>query len=424
MSNQIYVLDTNVLLYDADALKKFGKADIYLPIVVISELDNYKKGLSSVNQNSRRVSRFLDKLRQKGNFNEGISIGRGKGKLYILNGSFFDDKQYKTNDEKILHFAQKLQQTLPDKQVVLVTKDLNMRIMANTMNLHTIDYTNENISEKDIELFPNNEIELAEKDLNNLYSEGSILWPNTHEFFENQYLLLKYNNNIIDVLQYKQGKLVLVNMKGIYNNNYVYPKNIEQQILLHALFDDNIKILFVIGLTGTGKTLLTLGAGLRQIEMNKFKKIFITRNTIPVGKDDLGFLPGTLDEKLSPWFSFLGDALENLIEANSKELIYQNLIEVGAVGFIRGRTFKNTFMIYEECQNNFVSDIKNVISRAGENSKVVLLGDPYQIDNPLLAENDNGLVVASEKLKGQPEVGIVYLTKCERSRIAELSNYL
>ena len=423
MSDTIYVLDTNILLYDPEALKKFGKADIYLPIVVISELDHYKKGLSSINQNSRKVSRFLDKLRLKGNFSEGVPLGRGKGKLFILNGNFYETKANQTNDEKILYFAKKLQTTYSDKTVVLVTKDLNMRIMANTLNIQTQDYTIENIKENEIELFPNNILYLSEDELNILYTTGKLFFPH-EEAFENEYFFLFYKEKPIDIVRFNENYLYLVSNRDLGFNHYIQPRNLEQKALLHALFDDSIKVLFVIGLTGTGKTLLTLSAGLEAIEHKQFKKIFITRNTIPVGKNEIGFLPGDLDEKLSPWFAFVSDALENLIEENSKELIYQNIIEIGALGFIRGRTFKNTFMIYEECQNSFTVDVKSFISRAGVNSKVVLLGDPYQIDNPLLSETDNGLVISAEKLKNQKEVGIVYLKQCERSTIANLTNLL
>lgn len=418
---KIFVLDTNVLLRDGYALKKFQDNDIFLPITVIEELDKFKRGYSSTAQNARIASRIMDNLRQNGRLHDGVQIEQGLGKLYVQNGDLIDDAAH-TNDDKILSFTKNLQKKYPNREVILVSKDLNMRIKADVLGIEAEDYQNDKINE-DTSLFDDYYLESDNDTIVSVYQNGQV--ETDLELPDNSYWVLTIDE--MPAIPVKYRNYIFYRIAEYPSYQGIKARNYEQAFLFDALMDPEIKVLFVIGTAGVGKTQLVLAAILEMLDKKKFKKIYISRPTIPLGGskyNEYGTLPGDLKQKLDPWFGAIYDNLANLIEYNAEELIHQGFIELGAIGFLRGRTLKNTFMFIDETQGTTPMEIKTILSRVGENSKIVFAGDIFQIDNPLLSTYDNGLTYASSKLKGQPEVSVIYMKECQRSYVASLAEKL
>jgi len=418
-----FVLDTNVLLRDGDAILKFQDNDVFIPLVVIEELDTFKNGMTTLSQNARKCIRTIDKLMKQGDLETGVKISPRKGFLFVQNG--FHKMDGKKNDDIIIDYAVKIKKEKSSdyQDVILITKDLNMRIKANVLGISTEDYLNDRISERE-EIIEEYFFDCPESIINEIYEKGEI--DNIFEFPEHTYKVLRAKENPKHTVLIKTKLNRIQKLSEIDEIQGITPRNAEQRFLLDALLDDDIKVLFVLGIAGVGKTQLILAGGLEQLG-KKFKKIYITRPTLPVAgnkHNEYGFLPGSLEEKIHPWFGAIYDNLENLIEVNYDELFNQKMIELGAIGFLRGRTLKNRFIFIDEAQGTTPMEIKTIISRAGENSKMVIAGDPYQIDNPFLNSFDNGLVYASEKLKGKKGVAVIHMYKCQRSYISELASEL
>jgi PhoH-like ATPase len=433
---KFFVLDTNVLLHNPKAIFLFEDNQIILPIIVIEEIDRFKKELSEIGRNARAVSRILDDLRQSGKLNKGVDLPGG-GSLRIvldwedsgtLGGILFNNN----NDNRILGVALRIQKENPGARTILVTKDTNLRIKADALDMEAEDFENAKVDIE--ELYSGaSEFEVPGELIDELYAEGTVEIESSEEtLYPNQFLTLidEGNPNHTALCRLKNGESVQVVKKLKGSVFSLKPRNREQRFALDILLDDDLKLVTLVGKAGTGKTLLALAAALEKVVKEEvYQRILISRPIVPMGRD-VGFLPGSIDEKLRPWMQPIYDNLEFLLSnPNDKAAQYTRLtdlenkevIQMEALTFIRGRSIPNQFLIIDEAQNLTPHEVKTVITRTGEGTKVVLTGDPYQIDNPYLDSSSNGLSYVVEKLKGQEISGHVSLYKGERSGLAELA---
>ncbi len=442
-----YVLDTNVLLYDPNAIFKFEGKDntVVIPITVIEEVDRFKKHLNETGRNAREFSRNIEKLRTQGDISKGIKLENGSTLLIkipkkplneFIEYTFLGDE----GDNRILSTAFELKQKIANKdKIIFITKDINLRIKATAVGLDANDYEEKSV--KFHEFYTGvDEIFLSEEEINNFYQIKKfedlrkIEELVNHELYPNQFILFKseinlshtaigkYNNieKIITLLETKELKEF-----GVWG---IFPRNLEQTLAFNLLLDDEIKLVTLIGKAGTGKTLLALAAGLKKvIDDNIYKKLVTSRPIFPLGKD-LGFLPGDVQEKLKPWMQPIYDNLDFIINNSGEDkqdfnyLVQTKVVEIEPLTYIRGRSMANQYLIVDEAQNLTPHEIKTIITRAGENTKIVLTGDPYQIDNPYVDFTSNGLTYVSEKFKNEKIAGTITLVKGERSQLAELAS--
>ena len=433
---KIYVLDTNVLLYDPQALTKFEDNSIIIPITVIEEIDRFKKDMNETGRNARQVSRLMDAFRKEGSLSKGLALENG-GTLRI---EIYEEKVMKRlppelreerGDNRILAVAVDLMESQGEMPVILVTKDTNLRIKADALGLDAQDYESDKVAIDD--LFSGFvSMEVAAEVVDRFYSQG---WLEMEAgLYPNQYVLLTEAGNPshsaiarFDHVSRRIVPLGKVDKEGVWS---LFPRNLEQSYALDALLDDNIKIVTLVGKAGTGKTLLAIAAGLQKTaEENVYNRLLVSRPVFPMGRD-LGFLPGDIEEKLSPWMQPIFDNVELLLSGHEgekrhskgyKELMAMGILEIEPLTYIRGRSIPNQYMIVDEAQNLTPHEIKTIVTRAGEGTKIVLTGDPYQIDNPYVDAESNGLTYVVERLKEQTISGHVTMTKGERSQLAELA---
>jgi PhoH-like ATPase len=436
-----FVLDTNVLLHDPNAMTGFADNNVCVPIYVIEEIDHFKKDLSELGQNARQASRMLDRFRERGDLREGVEIQDG-GKLRVLFSSADHLKEMSPYhkdislshlmDRLIVGTALELRKDEPDVPVVFVTKDTNLRIRAVAMGLHAEDYSKES---RDIsELYTGTgDVHVDGEAIARLYKGESCPVPEGATFFENQYLVARNPVNP------SQSALARVQAKDRVLHRIVElkdpvwgirPRNKEQHFALDALLRDDIKLVTLIGKAGTGKTLLAIAAGLQKVaEEQTFTRLLVSRPIFPLGRD-IGFLPGDVEEKLNPWMQPIHDNVEFLMGLSRpdrrggrsyRELIEMGLMEVEPLTYIRGRSIPNQYMIVDEAQNLTPHEVKTIITRVGDGTKIVLTGDPYQIDNPYVDSVNNGLIYVSERFKNARLAATVTLQKGERSELAELA---
>ncbi|MFJ8244116.1 PhoH family protein [Peribacillus asahii] len=436
---KIYVLDTNVLLQDPYSIFSFEANEVVIPAVVLEELDSKKRYMDEIGRNARQVSKLIDGFREKGKLHDGIPLHNG-GKLRIeLNHRSFHELQEifveKTNDNRILAVAKNIsleEETKPDgKAVILVSKDTLVRVKADAIGLESEDFLNDRVVELD-HIYPGfKEIYVTVDKLNQFYMKGHLLLSElTKEtYFPNQFLLMK------DELGGSASAIGMVDdhkkmvKKLHYEGEHIWgikPRNVQQTMALDILLRKDLPLVTLIGKAGTGKTLLALAAGLLQTEdQGIYKKLLVARPIVPVGKD-IGYLPGEKEEKLRPWMQPIFDNLEYLF--NTKKpgeldaiLAGMSSIEVEALTYIRGRSIPDQFIIIDEAQNLTKHEVKTILTRVGDRSKIVLMGDPEQIDHPYLDEYNNGLTYVVEKFKQEKIAGHVKLVKGERSGLAQLA---
>jgi PhoH-like ATPase len=454
LSKKNFIIDTNVILYSPNCLEAFEENDVYIPAIVLEELDKLKSSYDMKGYHAREFIRKLESLREYGNLLQGVLLPKG-GTLYVkfhnTHNLLPEDFATSKNDNFILGVALDIKNN-SNNETILISKDVNLRIKADVMDLKSEDYYHDK-SNKTFEL--NRDIIITEDYIiDNLYKNDFIhfdqlvfLNESKNSFYNNEYFLIKSVENekksaLVRYIKDNNSKgtfKVLRNASPLFS---VMPANYKQKFLVDALLDPNIKVVFVIGIAGTGKTLLSISAGLTSIFNKEFKKLVVTRSPVPMGRD-IGYLPGRIIEKMDPWLKPIYDNLEFLIDQlnddknpvlkddgflkkhmNEITLEYLNasgIIEIEALTFIRGRTFQDTFLIIDEAQNLTPHETKTIITRAGNNTKLILTGDPFQIDNPYLDERDNGLVYSSEKFKQKNSsiAATIYLDKCERSLLAE-----
>jgi PhoH-like ATPase len=430
-----YILDTNVLLHDPNSLLKFDDNNVLVPIEVIEEIDRFKRESTELGQNARSVSRMLDGFRGAGQLSEGVSLPNG-GHLRIAfqkhetgrNGRavFSTDSV----DNRILSLAFSIKKSQPKGQTILVSKDINLRIKADALGLMAEDYENDRVLIKDlytgmIEVTVSPEKMAAYRANSELELNGGL------QYFPNEYCTLMDQTNpkraALTKVDNTGTKLVpIVDCReGVWG---IKPRNREQHFAFDALLDDRIKLVTLMGKAGTGKTLLAMAAGLkRTVTDREFRRLVVARPTVSMGKE-LGFLPGSLEEKLAPWMQPIHDALEMLGDLNmghehrrSGDLMRSGSIVVEALSYIRGRSIANQFMIIDEAQNLTPLEAKTIITRVGNGTKIVLTGDPYQIDNPYVDSSSNGFNYVVSRFRAERVAAHVELQKGERSELAELA---
>jgi len=454
---KLFVLDTNVLLHDPTSLFRFEEHDICLPMFVLEELDNKKKGMTEVARNARQASRFLDEIVSGAsqNIDEGIALEspthkNSTGRLYLQTNfvkyELPQNLELGKADNAILGVLIGMQKQKPQRAVILVSKDINMRIKARAMNLEAEDYFNDKVLE-DSDLLYNGMLELPEdfwdthsKDMKSWQKDSrtyyQIQGPLCESFYINQFVYQENNGTpfYAVVTEQNEGTALLCTLTDFsHSKNNIWgitARNREQNFVLNLLTNPEIDFVTLLGQAGTGKTLLTLAAGLLQtLETKLYTEIIITRVTVPVG-EDIGFLPGTEEEKMTPWMGALEDNLDVLNQpdedggdwgrAATRDLI-RSRIKVKSLNFMRGRTFLNKYLIIDEAQNLTPKQMKTLVTRAGPGTKVVCMGNIAQIDTPYLTEGSSGLTYVVDRFKGWPHGGHVTLMRGERSRLADFA---
>ncbi|NMC73094.1 MAG: PhoH family protein [Geobacteraceae bacterium] len=431
-----FVLDTNVLLHDPFAIFKFQENTILIPITVIEEIDRFKKDMNETGRNARQISRILDELRKKGSLSSGISLeSDGKLQVALLNEDVLrqipSGLSEQRGDNRILAVAVDAKNKSGRIPVILVTKDTNLRIKADAIGLAAEDYESDKV---DIaELYSGFAyLEVSPETIDRFYRQGRV--EIGKEVLPNQFVVMKDEGNPSHSAlgKYVAGQrrvvpLVKIGKEGIWS---ILPRNREQACAIDALLDDSIKIVTLVGKAGTGKTLLAIAAGLHKTaEESVYNRLLVSRPVFPMGKD-LGFLPGDVEEKLAPWMQPIFDNVELLLSGHEaekrhsrgyRELIAMGILEIEPLTYIRGRSIPNQYLIVDEAQNLTPHEIKTIVTRAGEGTKVILTGDPYQIDNPYVDSSSNGLTYLVERFKGQDIAAHITMMKGERSALAELA---
>ena len=459
-SKRVFVLDTNVLIHDPTALFRFQEHDIHLPMMVLEELDQAKKGVSEVARNVRQASRFLDELvgdARKQAIDQGLPLPGPNGRMGASTRGrlFFQTHPVSSAlpvtlpgnnpDNDILSFARELQQDFPNVQVTLVSKDINLRIKATILGIHSEDYYNDQVLE-DVKLLYSGTHEVAgdfwqvhSKNMESWQESGRTFYrvrgPQVSGWYPNQCITMDGEDALAFRVRNKDGDTAVIELLRDYANPNqavwgITARNREQNFALNLLMDDEIDFVSLLGAAGTGKTLLALAAGLAQaLEEKRFQEIIMTRVTVPVG-EDIGFLPGTEEEKMTPWMGALMDNLEVLSHnqeggawgrAATQDML-SSRIKIQSLNYMRGRTFLNKYLIIDEAQNLTPKQMKTLITRAGPGTKVVCLGNIAQIDTPYLSETTSGVTYVVDCFKGWAHGGHVTLIRGERSRLAEFAS--
>ena len=450
-----FVLDTNVLLHDPRAFLAFEENNVIIPIFVIEEIDTFKKQMTELGRNAREISRLLDEYRQLGSLRDGIPTpGGGTLRVGFIPKKLSDEvTNAQLKDNLILAVALKFKDDEPDLPCILVTKDTNLRVRADVLDLVAENYEEDNVSIT--ELYPGAcEIVVSDELIDELHDEGQLPLSDKRfvptrtdsddfnpgarmdRFYDNEYVLLKSdsasNQTTLGRVKIEDEQPMLRPLARRNRDDVwgVRPRNKEQAFALDALLDDDIALVTLLGKAGTGKTLLAIAAGLRKVtDEQKFQKLIVSRPIFPMGRD-IGYLPGTMEEKLNPWMRPIFDNVEYLMgltRADKKagrgaeELIDLGIIEIEPLTYIRGRSIPNQFFIVDEAQNLTPHEIKTILTRIGEGSKLILTGDPYQIDNPYIDSESNGLTHVIDRFEGQKLFSTVTLFKGERSELAELA---
>ena len=428
---KIYVLDTNVLIYDHHSMYSFKDNDVVVPIFVIEEIDHLKKS-PVIGIQARLAARELDNIRKKGCIAKGIELDNGiffrveiQNDMSILPEVLKKDSM----DNLIISSVLLIKEKNPEMKVILITKDINMRIKADALEIEVQDYETDRT---DYTTLYNGyiDIDVTKEIYNKFVKSGKInIWElgKEYNFIENMFVKLKYKDETT-YGRYKSGK-IRRNLNGNIVAWGARARNAEQEYAMELLMDDDIKVVTLVGKAGTGKTLLAIAAGLEQVvERQKYKKLLIARPVIPMGKD-IGYLPGSEEDKLRPWMQPIYDNIDYLAgergEKTGEKVIEglqtMGLLKIEALTYIRGRSIPNGYIIIDEAQNLTPLEVKTILTRAGENTKIVLTGDPEQIDSPYLDSDTNGLTYVAEKLKGESIIGHINLKKGERSALAELA---
>jgi PhoH-like ATPase len=460
---RIFVLDTNVLMHDPTAIFRFDEHDIYIPMIVLEELDAGKKGLSEAARNVRQVSRFLDELMAsatKAQIDRGLELPTAKytnggkkkpstGRLFFqtkaLRGGLPDTLPGHGADNAILGQTLALKDEFRDARITLVSKDINLRIKAAIVGVHSEDYySDKTIEDADllytgVQELPANFWERHGKNINSWQEHSRTFYrvqgPMVRDWHVNQFLFQKEVNGLEALVRSVDGNGAVLELVRDYRSDRhstwgITARNREQNFALNLLLDPEIDFVTILGPAGTGKTLLTLAAGLAQtLESNRYSEIIMTRVTIPLG-EDIGFLPGTEEEKMEPWMGALMDNLEVLTQsqeggnwgrAATNDLL-RNRIKIRSLNFMRGRTFLNRFLILDEAQNLTPKQMKALVTRAGPGTKLVCLGNIAQIDTPYLTETTSGLTYVVNRFRGWAHSGHITLVRGERSRLADYAS--
>lgn len=460
---KLFVIDTNVLMHDPAAIFRFQEHDLFIPMIVLEELDHAKKGLTDVARNVRQVSRFLDELIRDTNhqtLNDGLPLSRiehgsnidgieSAGRLYFQTSEMTallpETMPGNLADNSILRIMLALTRELPDIHIILVSKDINMRIKAATLDLLAEDYHNDQTLD-DIDLLYSGATGL-DSDFWDEHGTKMESWqekdrtfyrledPLVAEWYPNQYLYIEDESNFEAIVRSCDGEVAVLELARDYRSKHnnvwgITAKNREQNFALNVLLDPEIDFVTLLGTAGTGKTLLALAAGLAMtLEKKMYNEIVMTRETVPIG-EDIGFLPGTEEEKMAPWMGALMDNLEllgsrsgqNEWEQGAAKNILMNRVKIRSLNFMRGRTFLNRFLIIDEAQNLTSKQMKTLITRAGPGTKIICIGNLSQIDTPYLTATTSGLTYIVDRFKNWSFSAHITLRRGERSRLADFAS--
>jgi len=439
---KIFVLDTSVILYEHNAIMNFEEHDVGLPITVLEELDQFKKGNDTKNFEAREFTRLLDKLAKDKSLQDWIPLnGKTRGNFKVVMEAGSGDHAHdankvfgeRKNDHRILNAALRLKDENPQRNVILVSKDINLRMKAKSMGLPAEDYETGKI--KNVDSLSKGKIEIEKVDsdiINHLYEDGTL---DPKEVLKrkkaqpNQYFILKSDkNSILSYYNAQEDTIEKVDKRPVSG---IKPRNAEQTFAIHAIMNPEVKLVTIQGVAGTGKTLLTLAGALEQ--RREFKQIYLARPIVPLSNKDIGYLPGDIKSKLNPYMEPLWDNLkfiQNQYKETDKEfkaiteMVNKEKLLITPLAYIRGRSLSNIFFIVDEAQNLTPHEIKTIITRAGENTKIVFTGDVHQIDTPYLDSQSNGLSYLIDRVKDHPLYAHITLEKGERSELANLANEL
>lgn len=442
-----FVLDANVLLTDAQSIYKFGEATVIVPMCVLEEIDQFKREMTERGRNARQITRLLDELRKKGHLADGVKLNDQGGVLRIE--VFPEDIPPEVGyldisraDNQILAICLELVKRHKQSHIIFITKDINLRVKADALGIAAEDYEPLHVSIE--ELYSGFRYhDVSEEVIDTFFAKKKVDLPDI-KFAPNEYVILRNfeNKSHTAIGRYSEEQGTVCSLirpaEGVWG---IFPKNVEQSFALDMLLDETIQLATMVGKAGTGKTLLAIAAGLSQtLDAGVYKKLLVSRPIFPLGKD-IGYLPGEIEDKLNPWMQPIFDNLDLILSgsetkptrskrssagprAAQEQLISQGLISIEPLTYIRGRSIPFQFLIIDEAQNLTPHEVKTIISRAGEGTKVILTGDCYQIDNPYVDSANNGLTYVVERFKGQRISGHITLQRGERSNLAELATQL
>lgn len=436
-ASQVYLLDTNVILHDSSCIYQFQEHDVIIPITVLEELDSFKKGNQTINFHARKFVRELDGLSGEKLLNGGVEIGPDHGTIRIvlekklhpeLKETFFPTEN---EDYRILNLAYRLNEDYDDKEIILVTKDVNLRMKAKSLGIPAQDYKSDQVRDVNAlyegfrkEQTPSQS--LIDQIYENSGGVSTSEFPFADSMQPNEYVILRNGNqSVLSRLNAKRNTLQRIQKHTAYG---ITPRNAEQTFALDALLNPNISLVTLTGKAGTGKTLLTLAAALER--RREYRQIFLARPIIPLSNRDMGYLPGDIEEKVDPFMQPIYDNLTVIKEQfkggkkadKVDQLLEQNKLEIEPLSYIRGRSLVKIFFIVDEAQNLTPHEIKTIITRAGEGTKVVFTGDIHQIDHPYLDSRSNGLSYLIDRMNGERMYSHVNLVKSERSKLAEVAS--
>jgi len=437
MYPKTYVIDTSVYLTDHTSINNFGRSDIIVPLKVLEEIDKHKKRQDSVGNNARSIVRTFDSLREKGSLQEGVSLGDKRGRLYVkgYDSNYIpDDLDRKNADHIIIATALTLREQEPERNIILVTRDIQLRVICDSLGLACEGYNSDQVVETAEGLYDGlTEFYVEDRIIDDFYAKQPVfvddLLTDGVPLHNNQFIMMKSDfdekKTALAFFEWydKPVRHIADNKGGIWG---VIPRNKEQRFALDMLMNPNIPLVSVVGKAGCGKSLLCLAAGLEQVlaAEPKYKRLIVARPVQPMGKD-IGFLPGDLNDKLLPWLMPIQDNLQFLMGDDKAALelyVEKGTIEIEALTYIRGRSIANAYILIDEAQNLSAHEIKTIITRVGENTKIVFTGDVEQIDNVYVDATSNGLSYVVEKMKDQEVSGHITLKKGERSLLASIAS--
>lgn len=425
------IVDTSVLLYDRDSISSFPGNDVVLPLTVLDELDRNKQKPGLVGENARYVNRYLDSLRSLGRLDKGVKIPSSDQTIQIYTRDPSElvaqhNLDEKLGDNRIISVALELQAKTKKKQVVVVSKDINLRVKCDALGIKAEDYYRDyiNSSSDDLEA-PTPVVDLLDEQIDEIYSLGSTVYTPSAQsgLRQNQYVICRSPGGGNALGRFCEGSISKVKGYEFKKLGQISPKNKEQNFALDALGSQNIDLVCLTGIAGSGKTFITLMAALDGLQSGRYERIVITRSIQPVGKD-IGFLPGDIREKMAPWMAPLVDNFRYAFKDMSyfDMMLDKGLIDIAPLSFIRGRTFNKSIVIVDEAQNATIHELKTIITRVGVDSKIVLMGDTDQVDTPYIDKRSNGLSIVVDKMRDFGVAAHIHLPKGERSELATLAS--
>ena len=422
MTVKTFLIDTSVLLYDKQSLHSFADNNVVLPMVVLDELDRFKEKQGILGESARYINRFLDTLRKDGRLDMGVKLDSGQTIRILTRESDIDleelDLDQSRGDNKIIASALMLKEQGDDVHVV--TKDINLRVKCDALGIAAEDYYADHIDtwteEEEAGLL---QISVSDDMINDLHTHN-IVDIDDDRLFNNCFLVCKGDSGGSCLALWKNGSAIKINNPKVHD---IMPRNKEQRFAMHALNCPDIPLVCLTGIAGSGKTFLTLMTALEALNEKKVERIVVTRSMEPVGRD-IGFLPGDMNEKMAPWMSPLVDNFRHVFKSMSyfQMMIEKGQIDIAPLSYIRGRTFDNAFIIVDEAQNATIHELKTVITRVGEGSKIVLMGDTDQIDTPYIDKKSNGLSIVIDRLRESELMAHIHLPRGERSKLATLAS--